>query len=1377
MKSVSSGLSVRIICAAFMVGVVSLALPTYAEPEVISVTMSNPTPTYGEAVDVTIQYCAKVSGGAPRILVAVSSYASRVTAPTGGQVFVVSTAGIDVHTPNPGAAGQDVGVRLSPGGGSGSCTACGESGVTATVTYRIHLPIQDDFPVFDVTDLYLHVGLRDHYFDAGNNWVGLGQCNSGVLSWKVPVRDADFSVHQRVEGILTDPGDLVLFSIDYEYANGKMIIMGELPGGGLLEFVDAGPDQLITGKPDVGVTSGTLTWDRMPDRAGERGQIGATVWFLMRLTSAASAGDLITNVVKGSMDGVGEKTSTTSITVGQPVMSLTKHQSDDLLDPGDEITYTLEYEVSGSALKFYESFDNLTGPYTDASGPPPGWSFLPSRGTSGTWTLKDPYGLGDKYVMGSVVQPGKYPALLANDLNVCEAIVVADFRIEDPRYPGADALLILRNNGEAGAQNSAYAVVFSIDKDPGYVAFQRCTNDVPAWFVGMKTNVPGLTGGIWFRTRTEMTTVGNDFVFKTKVWKRGTPEPSDWTIEWTDVGAAANPIWACAGTNWTVGVGEQGGDAGGGQVVQDSYNSLAVYLPKGSTNAYLIDTIPEGITFLSATGSPSRNNSILRWDLGNVSDQSGSFTWTGRVNECSGSSEFDTLGTRGLMNGDGLVNPIVSNRPELLVRCRESATVGDYVWADTGDGSHYGNGIQDSDEPGLANVTVHLFNADGTELQSKATDADGKYRFGGLSDGTYYIAFDLPTSYAFSPQDVTTQGEGKDSDANGSTGRTAHFDLKEGDNVNTWDAGMYKPQWPNIVSARSYDSDYDQIPNSVFIELNRPFTGENQQKLISVVVTYKGVLDTVPASQVSLDGTSLFVPMRNATEVDYAPTGTVKLIMEVVGTTKYSEADFLDGIGPIVRSAAIKERFGDNVTQDSLYITFSEPVTNPGEVGWIYNLYNGVSVVAGSPTVAHTQVENDERTRWLYVISRSPQVKAGMGLQLRSGAQLSDDAGNTAHVGVHDTVIITLIPAPVPIREAWYVDDDADGVVDRVFVRFFKTISDFSSIDISVRWTADGLTGTPTELSYTSGDSSLVYWSIDGAFPTVPTGRTGGGMDISVLYTLLSHTESGAVADSAAPIILAADYLPGRILDEFVFDPDTLRVRFSENPDVGKIDSNEPLEFRGRDGGSTYGMWLSVDRIEGGNTVRFVVDSLLGIKYPKDNDTVWINDVSRDIVDMNGNVQTVDANKRVPMNVTSKPYLLVISVETPVSPKTNKTPEMITAARGIEGVTITRGVGILVDPKTPLDDVTLEKARAVIYDAVGNTVAELAEIKAAYSKSDYLQITRDPESGGLAIFWNGLNRQGRDVGSGTYLMFLRIEDSNGEARIEKMRIGVQRPNE
>ena len=99
--------------------------------------------------------------------------------------------------------------------------------------------------------------------------------------------------------------------------------------------------------------------------------------------------------------------------------------------------------------------------------------------------------------------------------------------------------------------------------------------------------------------------------------------------------------------------------------------------------------------------------------------------------------------------------------------------IGDLVFRDVD-----GNGIQDSGEPGFANVSVQLLNGEGSVLSSTITGADGRYAFDDLAVGDYAVRFVAPAGYGFTG---ASQGTDRlvDSDPD-ADGAVAAFALEPG---------------------------------------------------------------------------------------------------------------------------------------------------------------------------------------------------------------------------------------------------------------------------------------------------------------------------------------------------------------------------------------------------------------------------------------------------------------------------------------------------------------------------------------------------------------------------------------------------------------------
>ena len=129
-------------------------------------------------------------------------------------------------------------------------------------------------------------------------------------------------------------------------------------------------------------------------------------------------------------------------------------------------------------------------------------------------------------------------------------------------------------------------------------------------------------------------------------------------------------------------------------------------------------------------------------------------------------------------------NPIKTN---VLFGGVQAASVGDTVWEDTN-----GNGLQDTGESGLANVTVQLLNGSGAVVATTSTGASGAYSFANLLPGNYSVKFVKPSGYEFTKSKVGSN-TGLDSDPDAVTGIAGPYAIKPADAITTIDAGLYRP--------------------------------------------------------------------------------------------------------------------------------------------------------------------------------------------------------------------------------------------------------------------------------------------------------------------------------------------------------------------------------------------------------------------------------------------------------------------------------------------------------------------------------------------------------------------------------------------------------
>jgi hypothetical protein len=123
------------------------------------------------------------------------------------------------------------------------------------------------------------------------------------------------------------------------------------------------------------------------------------------------------------------------------------------------------------------------------------------------------------------------------------------------------------------------------------------------------------------------------------------------------------------------------------------------------------------------------------------------------------------------------------------------ANLGNLVWHDDDN-----DGVQDAGELGLSGVTVYLYldldrdglaepgGDDGAAVAAMLTDANGNYQFTNILANSYFLVFEQPSGYTFSPPD-NAGDDALDSDA-GVGGVTAVITLSNGQTNLDVDAGL-----------------------------------------------------------------------------------------------------------------------------------------------------------------------------------------------------------------------------------------------------------------------------------------------------------------------------------------------------------------------------------------------------------------------------------------------------------------------------------------------------------------------------------------------------------------------------------------------------------
>ena len=235
------------------------------------------------------------------------------------------------------------------------------------------------------------------------------------------------------------------------------------------------------------------------------------------------------------------------------------------------------------------------------------------------------------------------------------------------------------------------------------------------------------------------------------------------------------------------------------------------------------------------------------------------------------------------------------------------SSLGNKVWLDTNK-----DGIQDSGENGVQNVTVKLYDCDNNLIATKTTDASGLYLFSDLNPGSYYVKFELPSGYLFTLKDAS--GDDIDSDADISTGKTVCTQLVSGEDDLSWDAGIYQEACKNKIGDYVWhDSDVDGIQDAT------------EKGIKDVVIELLQNNSVIATTKTGVDGKYEFTNLANGTfsvRVAASNYSSGGVLLNTANTKWYSTKknqnsdDTKDSDAAKNESVSVTLNCNDNVTVD-----------------------------------------------------------------------------------------------------------------------------------------------------------------------------------------------------------------------------------------------------------------------------------------------------------------------------------------------------------------------------------------------------------------------------------------------------------------------------
>lgn len=569
-----------------------------------------------------------------------------------------------------------------------------------------------------------------------------------------------------------------------------------------------------------------------------------------------------------------------------------------------------------------------------------------------------------------------------------------------------------------------------------------------------------------------------------------------------------------------------------------------------------------------------------------------------------------------------------------------------------------------------------------------------------------------------------------------------------------------KADFPVANSGALYDSNGDGIVDKLVITYNIPLIKVSPD---SASVGFPAAADLYmlrkTTDQFEVDDKILNITFATpltfgVTGFSSATRGAGKSYLQHLGTTKTSAFTVYDSAGPVIAAPVVlHEKTGSG--DDTLKITFSEAIniSSSGDPVLVLH-HDGVNY----PVSLKAIISSDPVTNTITIIANcdGAKMQEGDSLFIKHDGPLTDLAGVKAHKNNIKMPII--FKAALPKVVSAFYTADKNGMLDKVEITFAKKIT---LEDLSFGFSWNGSQRIPvgnTEVSFIGTEGTRVLVKIKGTITS--NIATSGRMELLAIHAKFSNqTIKADVKDNAAPVIIAALLSPSAVRsgDKYL---DTLTVTFSEPVELIKHD--QPFEFLNMPGSKAYSMEMTNSNKGDPEKQIFYVSSYIGIDFPGSSDSIRI-DADREIADKNGNVQRVADNRRVKMDAKDIPFVPIVkygpSLFSPTAGLVDKKNYNDVERAVKEG----NGTQILVTPDTSRikRDVSLV-ATVVILDALGNNIL----------KEKFIT---DNDRHRIYFFWDGRNKRGRLVGTGTYIANVLItNETGGKPYLQKIKLGVKR---
>ncbi|KMQ52759.1 hypothetical protein CHISP_0528 [Chitinispirillum alkaliphilum] len=504
----------------------------------------------------------------------------------------------------------------------------------------------------------------------------------------------------------------------------------------------------------------------------------------------------------------------------------------------------------------------------------------------------------------------------------------------------------------------------------------------------------------------------------------------------------------------------------------------------------------------------------------------------------------------------------------------------------------------------------------------------------------------------------------------------------------------------------------------------------------SVLPDENGFIIRLDSSEGQTPFTGLFPLERLTIQATDLPSG---------GSFPATEISIADSMAPVIVSATYYD-FSSDDENDTLVISFSEPVKA------IEN--NQPFIFRSAGREYQLQMEEVKRKGSDAVFSIIPSQQStpsqGDSIRISTTAAISDTLSNVQlNLGnrLSDLVYVKVYRG----TGAYYYDKSGDGLIDLISVTTSRKLDSlaFEQIKSSITLPPHrNFTYGSNDFSLTDSGFTIEVKQVDAKPNTAVDGRDvvqiAGIEDEAFIF----QRSSIRAEDRIAPVITEAVFIDTESEGDEI--PDTLIVTFSE--EVSTPLDSYPFVFTDKNG-DTYTMELKLYETRGKNEYVFIVEDIQGRDFPGKGDLVSI-DPHANLGDNHGNVQD-SANRETPVTIRhSEQKFRIITSQNPFN---INEPEIPGSTRSRFGIRESNGLVLIVEPLSRASISSGFKSEFVLYDKVGNIVTT----------------TKGKRGSDNVVYfvWDGKNRNGRLVGTGTYMLIVSIEDPFGNNKYQNTLIG------